>query len=516
MKKRIFSRLMAMVMALSLLSTSALAFEVNQKYVNGLTSKTDDLGNSYVELSENNEGDSNYILVEDINTNYTLRFSGSDTNATLDLNGWTLRHTGYTGSVIAVTDGSKLTLEDTSKKDEDGNTKGTITGGHGTKVADGYGSCDVGGGVCVDAATFVMNGGNIKGNYANWGGGIFADNGADVTMTGGRISENRGGGCGSAIMLSGNSSVDLQGGAIAENFRSYGTTSAGRKEIYDGTGIYFQDEESTINVGSDVAICGVKEWTGSFGSAVRHIYLPATCTQPIRCKGCGEVVPGTAPLGHHHAEIRGAKAATCTEEGYTGDTWCLDCNTMIEEGTAIALLPHTSGTPVRENEVAAQPGSTGSYDEAVYCTVCGDEISRTPMTIPALPMPIDFGDGFTGGDADTTIDDETTPLAGIVTEAQLLDELYKHEGSPEVETVEKYASHEYAPAISWALANAIVVDDEDFDPDKAVTVVLLREVLTGYVAYKDIDFTVTVTGEDDELVLDLSEHLNMFFAELEK
>ena len=45
---------------------------------------------------------------------------------------------------------------------------------------------------------------------------------------------------------------------------------------------------------------------------------------------------------------------------------------------------------------------------------------------------------------------------------------------------------------------------------------LLREVLESYVAFKNIDFTVTMTGEDDELVLDLSERLNMFFAELEK
>ncbi|MBE6719381.1 MAG: hypothetical protein E7571_01840 [Ruminococcaceae bacterium] len=45
---------------------------------------------------------------------------------------------------------------------------------------------------------------------------------------------------------------------------------------------------------------------------------------------------------------------------------------------------HTPGEAVRENEVAATCTTDGSYDEVVYCTECGEEISRETKTIDAL------------------------------------------------------------------------------------------------------------------------------------
>ena len=42
---------------------------------------------------------------------------------------------------------------------------------------------------------------------------------------------------------------------------------------------------------------------------------------------------------------------------------------------------HTPGTPVRENEVPATCTQDGSYDEVIYCTECGEEISRETKTI---------------------------------------------------------------------------------------------------------------------------------------
>ena len=118
MRKRIFSRLMAMFMAVALLSTSALAFDVNQAYIESLTVETGFYDEKYVDLSQKSEGESSYTLVGNIHTNYTLKFDGSDTNATLDLNGYTIDHQQQVGSVILVTDGAKLTIEDSSGKDE--------------------------------------------------------------------------------------------------------------------------------------------------------------------------------------------------------------------------------------------------------------------------------------------------------------------------------------------------------------------------------------------------------------
>ena len=43
----------------------------------------------------------------------------------------------------------------------------------------------------------------------------------------------------------------------------------------------------------------------------------------------------------------------------------------------------TPAEAVQENVVNATCGTDGSYDAVVYCSVCGEEISRTPTTVPA-------------------------------------------------------------------------------------------------------------------------------------
>ena len=52
---------------------------------------------------------------------------------------------------------------------------------------------------------------------------------------------------------------------------------------------------------------------------------------------------------HVHTELRNASEATTEKEGYTGDLWCLDCNTMIQKGTVIPKLekPEKPGKPSR-------------------------------------------------------------------------------------------------------------------------------------------------------------------------
>lgn len=79
---------------------------------------------------------------------------------------------------------------------------------------------------------------------------------------------------------------------------------------------------------------------------------------------------------HDTFEIVGAKDATCTSEGYTGDKVCRICGKLIEEGTVIAKTAHDF-----------QDGK---------CTVCG---MADPDYIPAKP-----------GDSDK--EDTNTPQTG--------------------------------------------------------------------------------------------------------
>ncbi len=44
------------------------------------------------------------------------------------------------------------------------------------------------------------------------------------------------------------------------------------------------------------------------------------------------------PCDHANTEVRDAKEATYTEEGYTGDVYCLDCGEKVSDGTPIEML----------------------------------------------------------------------------------------------------------------------------------------------------------------------------------
>ena len=54
------------------------------------------------------------------------------------------------------------------------------------------------------------------------------------------------------------------------------------------------------------------------------------------------VIPAT---GHGESEVKGAKEATCTEDGYTGDKVCKVCGEILERGTVIEKIGHVWGEP---------------------------------------------------------------------------------------------------------------------------------------------------------------------------
>ncbi len=107
----------------------------------------------------------------------------------------------------------------------------------------------------------------------------------------------------------------------------------------------------------------------------------ATCVAPQTCTVCGAVVtPATGKHSyvngkcsvcgavdasvcqHANTTLTGDKQATCTAEGYTGDTYCNDCKTVIKAGSVIAKTNHT-------------PGPAATCTTAQTCTVCGTTLN---------------------------------------------------------------------------------------------------------------------------------------------
>ena len=120
--------------------------------------------------------------------------------------------------------------------------------------------------------------------------------------------------------------------------------------------------------------------THSFSQGNMYLKSAATCiSPPVYYTNCGTCYyKGTDtyvyewgqldPENHDGGtEIKNAKAATCTEKGYTGDTHCKGCDVKLSDGTDIPALGH------KLTHVAAKRATTfvAGNIEYWYCTVCG-------------------------------------------------------------------------------------------------------------------------------------------------
>ena len=126
--------------------------------------------------------------------------------------------------------------------------------------------------------------------------------------------------------------------------------------------------------------------------------------------------------------------------------------------------------------------------------------------------------------ATITIEDVAVPLAsGPVSRGEFLDYLWRHEGSPEAGAptfADVPAGHEFAPAIGWAQASGLVsgYGDGTFQPDELITVSAARAVLDSFARVfggnaVDAAGLSSLSGEDDEAVLNCDEVLAEFFGE---
>ena len=95
---------------------------------------------------------------------------------------------------------------------------------------------------------------------------------------------------------------------------------------------------------------------------------------------------GGTPCAHENTELRNAKEATCTEPGYTGDTYCKDCGEKIGTGTAIPAKGHTEVIDEAVAATCTTPGKTGGK----HCSVC-NEILVAQEVIPAKGHSWDKG-----------------------------------------------------------------------------------------------------------------------------
>ena len=175
-------------------------------------------------------------------------------------------------------------------------------------------------------------------------------------------------------------------------------------------------EEVTAAVTSEITTPASCESTG-----VRTY----TATVTFQGKNYTDTCTETLPALGHKTQLVGAKTATCTEDGYTGDEVCTVCQEVVKKGEVIPALGHKTQLVGAKEATCTQDGYTG--DEV--CTVCGETVKKGEV-IPALGHKTQLvgakaatctEDGYTGDEVCTVCQEvvkkgEVIPALGHKTE----------------------------------------------------------------------------------------------------
>ena len=155
------------------------------------------------------------------------------------------------------------------------------------------------------------------------------------------------------------SEVTTQPGCSTEGVRTYTATVT-----LDGKNYTDTRTETLPSLGHKTQLVGAKAATctedGYTGDEV------CTVCQEIVKKG--EVIPATG----HDTQLVGAKAATCTQDGYTGDEVCKTCGVTVKKGEVIPATGHDTQLVGAKDATCTEDGYTG--DEV--CKTCGETVTK--------------------------------------------------------------------------------------------------------------------------------------------
>ena len=91
---------------------------------------------------------------------------------------------------------------------------------------------------------------------------------------------------------------------------------------------------------------------------------------------------------HSLTEVRGSREPTCTEEGYTGDTYCKVCDKVQKKGESIPAKGHSWN----EGEITTAPTCENAGVKTYTCTVCNatkteaiNATGHTPVDVAKQP-----------------------------------------------------------------------------------------------------------------------------------
>ena len=126
------------------------------------------------------------------------------------------------------------------------------------------------------------------------------------------------------------------------------------------------------------ADCGEKLATGTaIGKKPHTVGTQATCVSKAVCSVCGETFGEVDATNHVHTTVKNRREATCTQTGYTGDTYCTDCDKLLSTGKELAALGHDYKATVTK-----QPTTTEEGIRTYTCTRCNSSYTESIAKLP--------------------------------------------------------------------------------------------------------------------------------------
>lgn len=152
------------------------------------------------------------------------------------------------------------------------------------------------------------------------------------------------------------------------------------------------EHKNTEIINKKDATCSVEGYTGdtyckdcgetlATGTAIEKkphtVKTSATCISKAVCSVCGETFGEVDANNHVHTTVKNLKEATCTQTGYTGDTYCTDCNKLLGMGKELAALGHDYKATVTK-----QPTTTEEGIRTYTCTRCNSSYIESIAKLP--------------------------------------------------------------------------------------------------------------------------------------
>lgn len=124
--------------------------------------------------------------------------------------------------------------------------------------------------------------------------------------------------------------------------------------------------------------CGETLATGTTIEKKPHtVGTSATCVSKAVCSVCGEAFGEVDADNHVHTTVKNLKEATCTQTGYTGDTYCTDCDKLLGMGKELAALGHDYKAIVTKQPTTKEEGI-----RTYTCTRCNSSYTESIAKLP--------------------------------------------------------------------------------------------------------------------------------------